>query len=645
MPMLAARRVHRSATPRRCAAIVALLLVALASLPDPAASLAATTASVRIGDALDPKELGIAPGTTVTWTNESGNRHRMRSTDGPTEFDSGDLEPGESFSVTFPTVGTITYRDERNKDSVAFAGRIVVAKEATASPSPGTPAPTPTPATSGDVGMAARTFSPGNVTIAAGGSVTWVNDDDRDHTVTATSGGFDSGTMAPGASWSRTFPAAGTFPYLCAIHPDMTGTVTVLGAGGATPPPPSPTPVPTPTPPQPSAAPNGVTILDFAFRPSSLSVTAGTRVTWTNADVALHTVTADDGSFDSANIAKGGTYARTFSVPGTFRYTCVLHPEMTGTVLVSDGTGATPPPASPRPSPTPRPSSPPGALTIVDYAYRPSSITVAAGTTLTWVNTGAAPHTVTDEAARFDSGTLSAGARWSHTFSTPGTFRYLCTLHPQMRATVIVPGATGSAPPPPPPSAAAPATSTAPAPPGTTDVRIVDLAYEPADLAIPPGTTVRWVNEGIAPHTVTDASGAFDSGFLATGQVWEQRFETLGTVRYLCTIHPQMTGTITVTAGAQVPGAPAAPGSDGAAPPEGAPGSGTAGADVGNEPGSGSDAGGGSGADDQPAPAGGTRSPDPFAAARVLAAIGLSAAAVALFGRVLAGVGRPHAEA
>ncbi len=70
------------------------------------------------------------------------------------------------------------------------------------------------------------------MTIAAGGSVTFRNDDDRAHTVTADDGAFNSGPIGEGGSWKRTFKQAGTFSYLCAIHPEMTGKVVVKGSGG-----------------------------------------------------------------------------------------------------------------------------------------------------------------------------------------------------------------------------------------------------------------------------------------------------------------------------------------------------------------------------------------------------------------------------
>ena len=82
-----------------------------------------------------------------------------------------------------------------------------------------------------------------------------------------------------------------------------------------------------------------VSIKNMAFNPGSLSVTAGSTVTWNNNDTTIHTVTADDGSFNSGNIAIGATYSKVVSSAGTFSYHCILHPEMTGKIVVTGSTG------------------------------------------------------------------------------------------------------------------------------------------------------------------------------------------------------------------------------------------------------------------------------------------------------------------
>jgi plastocyanin len=80
---------------------------------------------------------------------------------------------------------------------------------------------------------------------------------------------------------------------------------------------------------------NGVSIASMAFSSSSLTVASGTTVKWTNNDAITHTVTADDGTFDSGNIAPGGTYSHTFSGVGTYAYHCSIHPSMKGKITVN----------------------------------------------------------------------------------------------------------------------------------------------------------------------------------------------------------------------------------------------------------------------------------------------------------------------
>jgi Copper binding proteins, plastocyanin/azurin family len=77
--------------------------------------------------------------------------------------------------------------------------------------------------------MADFSFSPATVTVTAGDTVTWTNSGpDEPHT--ATGDGFDTGEVAVGSSASATFSQAGDFPYVCTLHPEMTGTVRVLAA-------------------------------------------------------------------------------------------------------------------------------------------------------------------------------------------------------------------------------------------------------------------------------------------------------------------------------------------------------------------------------------------------------------------------------
>lgn len=72
-------------------------------------------------------------------------------------------------------------------------------------------------------------FTPANLAVTVGSTVTWTNTDGASHTVTADGGVFGSSTLAVGGTFSHRFTTTGTFAYHCAIHPSMTGTVTVSG--------------------------------------------------------------------------------------------------------------------------------------------------------------------------------------------------------------------------------------------------------------------------------------------------------------------------------------------------------------------------------------------------------------------------------
>ena len=86
--------------------------------------------------------------------------------------------------------------------------------------------------------------------------------------------------------------------------------------------------------PPPAPQPNTVVIANIAFGPNSLTVSAGTTVTWQNNDGINHTSTSDSGVWDTGAIPPGGSKTHTFSAAGTFPYHCNIHTMMTGTVIV-----------------------------------------------------------------------------------------------------------------------------------------------------------------------------------------------------------------------------------------------------------------------------------------------------------------------
>lgn len=385
---------------------------------------------VIAADGVRPSELRVPVGASVLFRNEDVERHRLRSDADGARFDTGDIAPGESASVTFSSAGTYDYADERSDDS-RFSGRIIVGTSTPSSPAGETAVET------ASVSIGDGLFSPAETRVAQGASVRWTNTDDREHTATSASGAFDSGSLAPSGAFTHRFAVAGTFPYRCDFHPDMTGTVVVAPSDGSPPPPPVAVPAPAPASPRASSSSStaSLTIEDFRFNPSPLTVATGTAITVLNAGRAAHTATAP-GTFDTGTLRTGQQATVVTARPGSFAYSCLIHPDMKGTLVVEGDPVASPPPRSADlADPTGDDEvAPHEAVTIKDFAFSPPTVEVAVGTRLTWTNDGVAPHTVTGGA--LDSGLLEPGDRYSHLFESPGTFSYRCEFHPQMTGVV-----------------------------------------------------------------------------------------------------------------------------------------------------------------------------------------------------------------
>lgn len=132
-----------------------------------------------------------------------------------------------------------------------------------------------------------------------------------------------------------------------------------------------------------SAANGAVQITDGQFKPATVTVAQGDVVTWTDVGAMRHTVTADDGSFDSGPLSTGDAFGNLFDTPGTFAYHDSLDPTMKGKVIVRavkptptpNGTSSpTPPPGTLPPNfKTPAPAPTPGPSTTASPASSPSS--------------------------------------------------------------------------------------------------------------------------------------------------------------------------------------------------------------------------------------------------------------------------------
>ena len=131
----------------------------------------------------------------------------------------------------------------------------------------------------------------------------------------------------------------------CSSQPSATSPSVTFGSGAATPGMPGMSGMPS-MPGAPASASasatasapltgNAVSIDNFAFVPATLTVTAGSTVTWTNQDEEPHTVVANDGSFRSPGMGSQATYSHTFATAGKFDYVCSIHPFMHATVVVT----------------------------------------------------------------------------------------------------------------------------------------------------------------------------------------------------------------------------------------------------------------------------------------------------------------------
>lgn len=84
-----------------------------------------------------------------------------------------------------------------------------------------------------------------------------------------------------------------------------------------------------------------VKIDNYTFKPATLTIAAGTTVTWKNLDDDPHTATATNGAFDSKGLAQGDTFSFRFTKPGTYTYHCTVHPFMQATIIVQPSTSDT----------------------------------------------------------------------------------------------------------------------------------------------------------------------------------------------------------------------------------------------------------------------------------------------------------------
>src|SRR3984893_6750929 len=85
-----------------------------------------------------------------------------------------------------------------------------------------------------------------------------------------------------------------------------------------------------------------------------------------------------------------------------------------------------------------RAAASPATIDIDNFAFAPATLTVTAGTTVTWKNDDDSPHRIGDKNGTFKSAALDTDDSFSHTFAAPGEYPYICTIHPYMVGKIIV---------------------------------------------------------------------------------------------------------------------------------------------------------------------------------------------------------------
>ena len=80
----------------------------------------------------------------------------------------------------------------------------------------------------------------------------------------------------------------------------------------------------------------------------------------------------------------------------------------------------------------------PATVKIDNFAFAPATLTVTAGTTVTWKNEDDSPHRISDKNGTYKSAALDTDETFSHTFAVPGDYAYICTIHPYMAGKIIV---------------------------------------------------------------------------------------------------------------------------------------------------------------------------------------------------------------
>lgn len=177
--------------------------------------------------------------------------------------------------------------------------------------------------------------------------------------------------------------------------------------------------------------------------------------------------------------------------------------------------------------------------------FEPDIAKISKGNIIEWTNNDNVAHTVTsslDVGETFDSSLIDPGSKFQVDSSklALGEYEYMCIVHPWMTATIVIE------------EPKEPIIAEVIIPAGASTQKIGQLYYDPQDITVAIGTTVKWTNNDETIHTVTSGtlesgpSGIFDSSILDAGSSFEYTFNSAGIIDYYCIVHPWMAGSVTV---------------------------------------------------------------------------------------------------
>ncbi len=340
----------------------------------------------------DPDVAQVPLGNIIEWTNNDDVAHTVTSSsDAGATFDSSLVSAGATYRLDTSQLQPGTY------DYICIVHPWMTASFVLAEGESTTKLATITISILMDSQTQGNPdYDPDVAQVPLGYAITWVNDDVAQHTVTSSADAgdmFDSGLMAAGATYQilSSDLGPGKYDYMCIVHPWMQASFEIIEesgerlAEGATATDPNSLPTeeepehsgveetvepeapiveepieeqpmeqtPVETEPAEQSTPLEENIISIpvgsstpgcettneCFNPNTVTIPIGTTITWTNDDTAAHTVTSGedathDGVFDSSLFMAGKTFSHQFDSAGEYPYYCLVHPWMTGTIIV-----------------------------------------------------------------------------------------------------------------------------------------------------------------------------------------------------------------------------------------------------------------------------------------------------------------------